>query len=199
MGSSYLRYAMALRERLPEVGKAFRAGDIDYRAFQTVVFRTDLITDPDMLARVDARLAARLSLRPSLTRGRLAAEVDRIVAKADRDAVRRAKESLRDRFVDVVSAETGVAFVSGTVRAPAGRASTSDWMSWRERYATRTRARASSDERTRWARWPSARSDSCAAVDPPTARARHGCAKATLSSMWSPTSPPSTAAAPRPA
>jgi hypothetical protein len=122
MGLSYLRYAMAMRERLPEVGKLFQAGDIDYRAFQTIVFRTDLITDVDVLARVDACLVARLSRFPSLTRGRLAAVVDQIVANADQDAVRRAKEALRDRFVDVVTAETGVAFVTGTVLATAGRA-----------------------------------------------------------------------------
>ncbi|WP_343571711.1 HNH endonuclease signature motif containing protein [Mycobacterium sp.] len=122
MGSSYLRYAMALRDRLPEVGKAFRAGDIDYRAFQTVVFRTDLITDADVLARVDALVAVRLSRHPSLTRGRLAAEVDRVVARVDRDAVRRAKEAIRDRFLDVDFAETGVAFVTGRVLATAGRA-----------------------------------------------------------------------------
>ncbi len=123
MGSSYLRYAMALRDRLPEVGKAFQAGDIDYRAFQTIVFRTDLITDTDALARVDARLAARLSRRPSLTRGRLAAEVDRVVAAADRDAVRRAREGVRDRFVDIVdSTDTQMAFVTGNVLATAGQA-----------------------------------------------------------------------------
>jgi hypothetical protein len=122
MGSSYLRYAMALRDRLPQVGKAFEAGEIDYRAFQTVVFRTDLITDADALARVDARLAVRLSRTPSLTRGRLAAEVDRVVAEADRDAVRRVGEAVRDRFVDVDTADTGMAFVTGSVLATAGRA-----------------------------------------------------------------------------
>jgi hypothetical protein len=122
MGSSYLRYAVALRERLPQVGKAFQAGEIDYRGFQTVVFRTDLITDAEMLARVDTLLALRLSRCASLTRGRLAAEVDRVVATVDRDAVRRAKEAIRDRFVDVVTDETGIAFVTGTVLAAAGRA-----------------------------------------------------------------------------
>ena len=101
MGSSYVRYAVALRERLPEVGRLFQAGEIDYRSFQTIVFRTDLITDAEALARVDALLAMRLSRYPSLTRGRLAAEVDRAVAKADRDAVRRAREAFRDRYVDV--------------------------------------------------------------------------------------------------
>jgi hypothetical protein len=122
MGSSYLRYALALRDRLPLVGRLFQAGGIDYRAFQTIVFRTDLITDTEVLARVDTVLAARLSRYASLTRGRLAAEVDRVVATVDRDAVRRAKEAIRDRFVDVVTDETGIAFVTGTVLAAAGRA-----------------------------------------------------------------------------
>lgn len=51
MGHSYLRYAMAMamRDRLPRVGEVFRAGHIDYRAFQTIVFRTDLITDAEVL------------------------------------------------------------------------------------------------------------------------------------------------------
>ncbi|MDT5164881.1 MAG: hypothetical protein QOC88_1775 [Mycobacterium sp.] len=122
MGSSYLRYAVALRDRLPQVGKVFQAGEIDYRAFQTIVFRTDLITDAEVLARVDTVLATRVSRCTSLTRGRLAAEVDRVVAKVDRDAVRRAREVLRDRYVDVVIDETGIAFVTGTVLATAGRA-----------------------------------------------------------------------------
>jgi hypothetical protein len=121
MGSSYLRYAMALRERLPEVGRLFQAGGIDYRSFQTIVFRTDLITDAEALARVDARLAVRLSRNPSLTQGRLAAEVDRAVARADRDAVRRAKEAFRDRFVDVTT-DAHISYLTGNVLATAGQA-----------------------------------------------------------------------------
>jgi hypothetical protein len=121
MGSSYLRYAMALRERLPEVGRLFQAGGIDYRSFQTIVFRTDLITDAEALARVDARLAVWLSRNPSLTQGRLAAEVDRAVARADRDAVRRAKEAFRDRFVDVTT-DAHISYLTGNVLATAGQA-----------------------------------------------------------------------------
>ncbi len=121
MGSSYLRYAIALRDRFPEVGRLFQAGAIDYRSFQTIVFRTDLITDADALSRVDALLAVRLSRCPSLTRGRLAAEVDRAVAKADRDAVRRARETFRDRYVDVTM-DTDMAYVTGNVLTTVGNA-----------------------------------------------------------------------------
>jgi Domain of unknown function (DUF222) len=122
MGSSYLRYAMAMRDRLPQVGKVFQAGDIDYRAFQTIVFRTDLVTDADVLARVDARLAVLVSRRPSLTRGGLAAAVDRVVAKVDRDAVRRAAKAVHDRYLDVVADPSGMSWVEGKVFATAGSA-----------------------------------------------------------------------------
>jgi Domain of unknown function (DUF222) len=122
MAVSYLHYAMALRNRLPEVGKVFRAGDIDYRAFQTIVFRTELITDPDALAKVDARLAVLLPRYPSITRGRLAAAVDQVVAKVDPDAVRRAAEAARDRFVDIDATDTGMAAVTGSVLPTAGEA-----------------------------------------------------------------------------
>lgn len=122
MGSSYLRYATALRDRLPEVGKVFQAGDIDYRAFQTIVFRTDLITDGDVLARADARLAALLSRSPSVTRGGLAAAVDQVVADVDPDAVRRAAKAADERFLDVIANESGMAWVEGNVVAAAGKA-----------------------------------------------------------------------------
>ncbi|OBF71667.1 hypothetical protein A5750_19845, partial [Mycobacterium sp. 852002-51613_SCH5001154] len=115
LAHSYLRYAMAMRERLPQVGKVFQAGGIDYRAFQTIVFRTDLITDAEVMARVDARLAVLISRRPSLTRAGLAAAVDRIVAVVDADAVRRAKKAIDDRFVDVQANESGMAWLSGSV------------------------------------------------------------------------------------
>ncbi|MEE6180090.1 DUF222 domain-containing protein, partial [Mycobacterium sp. 050134] len=54
---SRLRYARAMVERLPKVGAVFAAGDIDFRMFATIVYRTDLIEDPQVLAAVDARLA----------------------------------------------------------------------------------------------------------------------------------------------
>ncbi len=43
--------------------------EIDYHMFQTLVYRTDLITDPQVLARVDAELALRVRGWPSMTRG----------------------------------------------------------------------------------------------------------------------------------
>ena len=84
-----------MRERLPRVGEVFKAGDIDYRMFQTLVYRTDLIADDEVLAAVDAQLAATVARWPSMTRGRLGAQVDKIVAKVDVDAVRRRRQRQR--------------------------------------------------------------------------------------------------------
>jgi Domain of unknown function (DUF222) len=117
MASSYLRYAMALRDRLPEVGKVFLAGEIDYRSFQTIVYRTDLITGLAMLAKVDARLAVLLSRYPSITRDRLAAAVDQTVARLDRDAMRRTREEMRDRKVSIWGSESGLAELEGRLLA----------------------------------------------------------------------------------
>ncbi|MCW2688597.1 MAG: hypothetical protein JWR37_3487 [Mycobacterium sp.] len=71
MAGSHLRYARAMRERAPRVAAVFAAGDIDFRMFQTIVYRTDLITDEQVLAVVDGQLAVRAPRWPSMTRGRL--------------------------------------------------------------------------------------------------------------------------------
>jgi hypothetical protein len=69
--------------------------------FQTIAYRTDLITDPEVMAAVDARLAAAIPRWPAMTQGRLASYVDRVVARADRDAVRRRRELRGDREVSI--------------------------------------------------------------------------------------------------
>ncbi|MCV7100649.1 13E12 repeat family protein, partial [Mycobacterium palustre] len=38
-----VHYSRAMRERLPRCAQLFRAGDIGYRVFQILVYRTDLI------------------------------------------------------------------------------------------------------------------------------------------------------------
>jgi hypothetical protein len=109
LAASRLRYARAMRERLPRLGAVFAAGDIDYRIFQTIVFRTDLIVDPDVLAAVDGELAVKVVRWPSMTQGRLAAQLDTIVARADVDAVRRRRKRQTDREIWIWEPCDGVA------------------------------------------------------------------------------------------
>lgn len=115
---SYLYYARAMRIRLPRVGELLCAGDISYRTFKTIVFRTDLITDEQILARVDATLAARAGRWPGMTRGRLAGYVDKIVARADRDAVRQRRESQADRHVTIFGSSNGISELAGRLFIP---------------------------------------------------------------------------------
>ena len=118
LAASRLRYARALRERLPKVAEIFKAGDVDYRMFQTLVYRTDLITDPDVLAAVDAQLAVKVARWPSMSQGRLAGQVDRIVARADADAVRRRQEHQADREVWIGDLADGVSEIHGNLLTP---------------------------------------------------------------------------------
>jgi hypothetical protein len=116
LAASRVRYARAMRERLPRVADVFRAGDIDSRVFQTLVYRTDLVSDREVLATVDAALAANVARWPSMTQSRLAGQVDKIVAAVDVDAVRRRQRRQRDREVwigDLV--EGGISQIHGSL------------------------------------------------------------------------------------
>ncbi|MDT5259493.1 MAG: hypothetical protein QOD10_4573, partial [Mycobacterium sp.] len=118
LAGSYLRYALAMRERLPRVAAVFRAGDIDFRMFATIVYRTDLITDDQVLAAVDAQLAVKVPRWPSMSRGRLAGQVDKIVAKVDADAVRRRQERQADREVWIGDGGEGISEIHGSLFTP---------------------------------------------------------------------------------
>jgi hypothetical protein len=122
LAASRLRYARAMRERLPEVAEVFKAGDIDYRMFQTIVYRTDLLTDDEVLARVDAELAGKVARWPSLTPGRLAGQVDRIVVRADADAVRRRKQRQSAREIGIADIGDGTSEIHGSLLTPDARA-----------------------------------------------------------------------------
>jgi Domain of unknown function (DUF222) len=116
LAGSRLRYARAMRERLPKTAEVFAAGDIDFRIFATIVYRTDLITDAEVLAVVDNQLAINVARWPSMTRGRLAAQIDKIVAKADADAVRRRTKHQSDREVWISDLEeSGVSQIHGSL------------------------------------------------------------------------------------
>src|ERR1700731_1557830 len=118
LAASQLRYARAMRERLPKLAEGFHAGDIDQRTFATIVYRTDLITDRDVLAAVDGQLALTVVRWPSMTRGRLAGQIDKIVAKADADAVRQRTQRRTEREVWFADLEGGLSEIHGSLLSP---------------------------------------------------------------------------------
>ncbi len=118
LAASRVRYARAMRERLPRVGGVFMAGDLDFRSFATIVYRTGLITDPDVLAAVDAELASKVRRWPSMSRGRMAGAVDRIVTRADKDAVRQRRQQQAGREVLIDDRVGGLSEIQGSVLTP---------------------------------------------------------------------------------
>jgi Domain of unknown function (DUF222) len=122
LAASYLYYSRAMRLRLPQVGELLGAGDIDYRMFQTIVYRTDLITDADVIAALDAELAVKAQRWPRMTQSRLAAQVDRMVARADRDAVRRRRERQAGREFSIWDGGEGLSEVFGRLITTDARA-----------------------------------------------------------------------------
>jgi Domain of unknown function (DUF222) len=122
LATSYLYYSRTMRTRLRQVGTLLLAGDIDYRTFQTIVYRTELVNDPEVIAAVDAELAIKAARWPGLTRGRLAAQVDRVVARADCDAVRRRRERQADREFSIWDGGDGLTEVFGRLITTDARA-----------------------------------------------------------------------------
>ena len=122
LAASHVRYAHALRVQLPVLGRVFVAGDIDEATFRAAVFRTGLITDDDLRASVDAQLAVKAPRWGVLDRNQLAARIDQVIARADRDAVRVRKDRLADREVLVGDVGNGLAEIVATVYAPDGHA-----------------------------------------------------------------------------
>lgn len=122
LAAGQVRHARAMRERLPQVAEVFKAGDIGYRMFQTIVYRTDLIVDPEVLVAVDAELAVNVTRWPSMSQGRLAGQVDRVVARADADTVRRRKEHAAGREIWIVDGGEGLSHIQGSLLSPDARA-----------------------------------------------------------------------------
>ncbi|MDO3639045.1 HNH endonuclease signature motif containing protein, partial [Mycolicibacterium arseniciresistens] len=80
-----------------------------------LLHRTSLITDPDILAGVDAALAGAAVRLMTLSPGQLCGHVDRIIARVDRDAVRRRKRARELREFWVNDGLDGMSTFGGTM------------------------------------------------------------------------------------
>ena len=116
--SSQMNYGLELLERLPMLGKAFARGEVDFRVIAVAVFRTGLITDPEIVAAIDARLAAKAPQWNALSRGRVAEAVDWRVRELDPAAERVARSANDDRHIEIGPGRDGLAEFWGAVRVP---------------------------------------------------------------------------------
>jgi hypothetical protein len=109
---------LELLERFPKLAAAFLAGAVDYRVVATILFRTGLITDPDLLADIDHRLSVWAPDWNGLSHNKLTETVDWYVRDTDPAAVRHARDRDDDRHVEVAPSRDGMADLWGSVRAP---------------------------------------------------------------------------------
>jgi hypothetical protein len=116
--SSQMHYGTTLLERFPALGAVFLAGAVDFRVIAAAIFRTDLLTDTDALATIDAQLAAKAPSWNTLSREKITERVDWLVIELDPDAVRVAKQRDLDRHIEVGPGQNGMAEIWGEVRGP---------------------------------------------------------------------------------
>lgn len=121
--SALLSDALVLRERLPRVGTVFAEGLISYRLVRMICSRTMLVTHAEALRGLDAELAEALRDWGAKSVDRAQHDVDAVVLKHDRYAVRRIESSCRSAYVDVkTNSANGVAYMTATISAPDGEA-----------------------------------------------------------------------------
>ncbi|MFI5510923.1 13E12 repeat family protein [Mycobacterium sp. NPDC051804] len=120
--SSWMDHGHVLIERLPALAEEFVAGEIDFRIIRIVGFRTALLTDEQAIAAIDEMLAYKTPSWNTLSDKRVAELVDWMVLDLDPDALRVAKQRDDDRHVEVTADHSGMAEISGRVRATDGAA-----------------------------------------------------------------------------
>ena len=120
--SSDMHYGQALINRLPKLGAAFAAGLVDFRVVAVAIYRTDLITDAQAVAKVDDDVARKAPGWNALSYEKVVQLVDWMVSDVDSDALRVARRRDDDRHIEVGPAEYGMAEIWGNVRAEDGAA-----------------------------------------------------------------------------
>lgn len=103
-----VRYAYDMAHRLPLLAARFRDGDITECTFRTAAFRTGLILDDHVLARVDAILARRIPRWGPVARSEMHTRIDKIVGHVDADAVRRRKDERPEPGVTITPLTHGM-------------------------------------------------------------------------------------------
>ncbi|MGQ9408739.1 DUF222 domain-containing protein [Mycolicibacterium gilvum] len=141
--------ATTLRDRLPNTGARFLAGDLAPTMITVIAWRTALVT-PAALPAIDTAIAQRAHTWGPLTQKKLAAAIDVWVHRYDPDAVRRTRNAMRGRYFAVETAtraDTAGDPATGTV-AVHGRLSATDAALTRQRLAVMIATVCPDDPRT---------------------------------------------------
>jgi hypothetical protein len=117
-----LRYAIDLREKLPQVLGVFKSGVIDMRMVIALVGRVALIKDPDLMAGLDAVLAKWAPRWMRLSGPKLEERVDWWVERVDPAGRRVPAACPEQRYVEWFPAAAGLVSMCAQLRATDGAA-----------------------------------------------------------------------------
>ncbi|MEH3142454.1 MAG: DUF222 domain-containing protein [Mycobacterium kyogaense] len=117
-----IQRAVALRDRMPRVAALFADGLISDLMIRKIVYRTGLVTDPDVMAAVDAAIAAHVGRWGHLSEKKLEQAIDATVLAHDPIAVRRVVESMARLRVEFGSPSDAPGFTSVWALLPAADA-----------------------------------------------------------------------------
>jgi hypothetical protein len=117
-----LRYAITLRERLPRIAEVFARGLIDFRLMAAAVSRTELVEDPDLVAKLDAAIARHAPKWMRLSEPKLLERIAWWVLRFDAEGKRVPKERTEDRYVEIAPTDAGLAGVWAQLHAVDGAA-----------------------------------------------------------------------------
>jgi Domain of unknown function (DUF222) len=120
--SGRLRYAIALRERLPRVAEVFARGAIDFRLMAAVVHRTELVEDHELIAKLDAAVARHAPRWMRLSEPKLFERIDMWIARFDPAGLRVPGQRSENRYVEIGPTDSGLAGVWAQLHATDGAA-----------------------------------------------------------------------------
>ncbi len=117
--SVQMQLALALRDRLPRVGALLGEGLLSFRVCAAIVWRTDLIQDAEILARIDAAIAEHAQTWGPMSDLAMQRAIDSWVDRYDPGALRQNRTRARDREIGIGArcAESGTAEIWGRLYA----------------------------------------------------------------------------------
>ena len=99
--SSQMSLSLTLRHRLPQVASLYAEGKVSYRVISAIAWHTDLVTDGEPVALIDAVLVKQAAKWGRLSDYKLAQAIDFWVNVHDPGALRRLRSRTLGRHLDV--------------------------------------------------------------------------------------------------